>query len=137
MAKKSKTSKSSRGQRVASVNASPSHPRPHGLLVPVAPRPLWSLPPVLQIEDRRSFHFSPVRPAAALRRPASRLVARQPHKQWQPAQTRAVIAFDEPKLVSICARRTRRRETLFALRRTGKGARSKRRRNAFSSISCR
>lgn len=138
MAKSSKSKRSSPGQRVASVNASPSIPdRTHGLLVPVAPRPLRFLPPVLQIEDRRSFHFSPVRPAAALRRPAARLVARQPYRQWQPAQTRAVVAFQEPRLVSICERRRRRRETLFALKRTKKGAGSPRRRNAFSDISCR
>lgn len=42
----------------------------------------------------------------------------------------------EPSKVSICIRRKQRREVLHALRRTGKGSRSKRRYNATTNYSC-
>lgn len=46
------------------------------------------------------------------------------------------VRFASPDTVLVCARRHRRREVLFALRKTGKGARSKRRRNSYSNTRC-
>jgi len=47
------------------------------------------------------------------------------------------LAFQKPKGVTLCVRRQRRRETLFALKRTGKGSRAPhRRRNEWSSVKC-
>lgn len=46
------------------------------------------------------------------------------------------FAFAKPSNVAVCVRRHRRREVLFALRKTGKGSRSRRSRNAFSDVSC-
>lgn len=44
--------------------------------------------------------------------------------------------FGSPTTTSLCVKRRQRRESLFALRRTGKGARTPKRRNKWSSISC-
>lgn len=50
---------------------------------------------------------------------------------------RDVHKFAVPADVVICARRKERREVLFAYRRTGKGARSLKRRTPYSDFSCR
>lgn len=131
-----KSKSKSRPQRVANVNAT----RPRVLAVvrsPVVSLPPRPVLPVLAVEDRRQWHPAPFRPAAALQRSAARVVAKQPAHKWQPAQTKAILAFADPDKVSICARRSRRREVLFALKRTAKGSGSRRRRNEFSKISCR
>lgn len=44
--------------------------------------------------------------------------------------------FAVPARVSVCVRRSNRREVLFALNRTGKGARSRKRRNYWSDVQC-
>lgn len=130
-----KSKKSNRPQRDANVIA--TRPR----VLAVVRSPVVSLPrpvlPVLAIEDRRQWHPAPFRPAQALQRPAARVVARQKPNQWQPSQTKAILAFADPDKVAICARRSRRRQVLFAFKRTAKGAGSKRRRNEFSNVSCR
>lgn len=41
-----------------------------------------------------------------------------------------------PQRVALCVRRKERRETLFALGRTGSGARSRKHRNIFSDVRC-
>lgn len=44
--------------------------------------------------------------------------------------------FADVKRTTLCTKRKTRRETLFALKRTGRGARSPKRRNQWSSIKC-
>lgn len=46
------------------------------------------------------------------------------------------LAFKNSKKTLLCVRRSQRKEVLFALARTGKGSRSKRKHNRFSEISC-
>ena len=46
------------------------------------------------------------------------------------------IAFSNPNRVAICIRRKRRKEVLFALRKTGRGSRARRHYNAHSFVRC-
>lgn len=46
------------------------------------------------------------------------------------------LGFALPERVMRCVQRKERREVLFAKRKTGKGARSPKRRNYWSAISC-
>lgn len=52
------------------------------------------------------------------------------------ALLREVQSFQDPRRVMICVRRKSRREVLFAIRKTGKGARSRKRRNEWSNVKC-
>lgn len=91
------------------------------------------LPSLLPLEDRRSFYPERVRPALGLFSwSADPVVADRKSDMSLPFR----LAFREPKRVWICVRRKMRREALFALRRTGKGSRSRRRRRDFSDMRC-
>lgn len=98
---------------------------------PFTPLPLPSLPPVLtEVEDRRSFNpLGPARPAAASHRTASRTVS---------VTGRPIYAlnFHDPQRVALCVRRKRRRQVLFALKKTRKGSYGKKHRNFWSRIGC-
>jgi len=84
--------------------------------------------PWQEYEDRRRYHpEGRYRPPAAFLRSARALVAGPAHQ----------IGFRAPNRVLLCIRRKQRREVLHALKRTGKGARSPRRRNYWSDVSCR
>lgn len=92
------------------------------------------------IEDAR--HYSPerVRPAKGLSKGAARIIA-GPSRSLRSLSNKVfapdVFKFNKPHNVAVCVRRQRRKEVLFALKRNGKGSRSRRRRNAYSDISCR
>lgn len=47
-----------------------------------------------------------------------------------------VIAFQAPKQVTLCVRRRRRREVLFAIRKTRVGVNSPKHRNQWSKVKC-
>lgn len=47
------------------------------------------------------------------------------------------ISFAAPKAVAVCVRRKQRKEVLFAIRKTGKGARARRKLTRYSGVSCR
>ncbi|AZL82719.1 hypothetical protein [Apis mellifera associated microvirus 38] len=84
------------------------------------------------IEDRRTWHPSPYRPAASLITPNHNLKAK-PHRGLAVPYG---VNFGEPKPV-ICARRAIRKQVLFAKKKTGRGkARRRPRRNMFSSVGC-
>lgn len=54
------------------------------------------------------------------------------------SQTKAVIAFENPSQSSICQRRKKRREVLFALRKSGRAPSGRpRKRNWSTYVSCR
>lgn len=118
---------------------------------PVAPIRLPRLSRVPRVsltlyEDRRTFH-----PDGRLRRPfslpnsASRIVLKDKRNvvqqsgrsYFRPLGTKAVLAFAAPSRVATCVRRHRRREVLFARRRTGKGAHARKHFTDLSKISCR
>lgn len=102
--------------------------RPAPLLIPV---PFTQPQQVLEYGDRRLFRPDrSVRAPHSVTRAAARVQATHPG-------ARDGLRFSEPRLVALCVRRKQRREVLFAIRKTRKGAGSKKHRNFWSSISCR
>lgn len=87
-----------------------------------------------EIEDNRTWHPEGNRRPVGVT--ASR-AARSLSIVTNPGSTRSSIAFANPPQIPVCARRARRREVLFALNRTGRGAMSRKRRRTWrSDISC-
>lgn len=113
-----------------------TRPRLLPLPLPVRTLPGLDLRPV---EDRRTYHpLGRNRPALSISgRPHSlslpRSVARAPGF-FLPG---AVVFRDAPR-ISICVRRKRRKEVIFALGRNGRGGSFRKpRRNQFSDVECR
>lgn len=126
------------------------------LLVPMPSPPSSKVSPkkraVLASEDRRTFHPEKLnRPVLNVHgRPAAQVLADRPRSLKKPSarqqafrwgkdvasQTKAVLTFAQPSKVAVCVRRGVRREVLHALKRTGKGAGSSRRRSWTSKIGC-
>lgn len=95
------------------------------LPLPQNPYPQEVLP---YVGDRR-FYTPDVTtaPPRSVTRSASKVVAgKQP----------AALSFSDPKFVGICARRQIRKEVLHALKRTRKGAGSKKHFNFWSKVGC-
>ena len=92
---------------------------------------------ILQLEDRRQWHPSrtlrprPLPVTVGSMRRTDRLISAGP--------TLKSLNFEKPSNVAVCVRRKQRKEIMHALRATGKGAssRKKKRRNYWSSIGCR
>lgn len=144
---KSKNKKSYSLQKLSAI--------PKRIARPVGLPQLNRLPSVIlqTYEDRRTFHPEPyTRVAFALPRSAAQLVA-GPNRNVNNDKTHSGykgttaptgfssgvpsrVAFKVPNRVALCVRRSRRKEVLFALRRTGKGSHSSKRFNKYSSIGC-
>lgn len=95
------------------------------------------------VSDRRLYHpDKPFEAPYSVRRKYRRIVEDVRPKLARKSSgnagvRRSVLRFSVPRKVEMCVRRKRRREVLFALGRTGRGARRRhRRRNYYSSISC-
>jgi len=135
-------------------DASPiARPQPQNQTRPAGRSPSVNVTPstvdLRLISDRRTFHPEQTN-APVLKlggQPARLEVRNRPARnrtQWQKdkfgdtlrSQTKGAIAFAEPSLVTLCIRSKRRKETLFALKKTGKGARTKKRFNWTSKIGC-
>lgn len=117
-----------------------------------APKVTHTAPKLSQIEDRRTWHpQGKTRPARSFQSSQHKLkIATNRHTSprstnpvhLKKAAARAAalphrVQFDAPQKVLICVRRQQRKQVLFALRKTGKGARAKRHRQSyFSSIGC-
>lgn len=96
-------------------------------------------------DDRRGFHpdryyrplFSPVvRDRDVVEYPRHKRASVRASKAWSHFDVGA-IGVRNPRSVSLCVRRHRRREVLFAKRKTGKGSRRRqRRRNYWSDVKC-
>lgn len=87
--------------------------------------------------DRRERVFARARPQLSFNPAATRLNPDAFGRAVRSSLT-AGLRFAIPEQVGICHRRKSRREVLFALRRTGRGAGAKRRtRTRYSNISCR
>lgn len=123
----------SRGQRVNNYNAS----RPVTIrLTDPAIRPLSLLQ---QIEDRRTYHPDPYRPAALDYSPRHRLEvdSNTNNKQTSASAVPGGVQFQDAKHVMVCVRRKTRKEVMFALNRTGKGSgRGRRKRSMYSDVGC-
>lgn len=96
---------------------------------------------VLDTLDLRHYTFGQF--PSSVRKDARRIVPHDPNvnvyrgrrgKFTSPFSSH--MQFNVPRKVAICVRRKQRREVLFAFRKTGKGARSFRRRNQFSDVRC-
>lgn len=84
------------------------------------------------IEDLRTYH-----PLGSSRRPRS--VARASdgtHTLSDKRKPGDVLRFQVPERVVVCMRRAERREVLFASRKAGKGSKSRKTYNQYSTISC-
>lgn len=133
MARRNNRSSSSNGQRDLLNNPNTRsldalltfRPRP----VILAPVPVSTIRELGEVEDRRTFQPDrSTRPPRSTRPGAARLVA--------DPRSATTIRFADPRFVGLCERRSRRRQVLFALKRTKKGSGSRKRRNFWSSISC-
>lgn len=93
---------------------------------------------VLALEDRRLWAPLEETPRGLFHRSSRLVVTPYPNvnKSRAAVSPPAGVSFAVPREVAVCVRRKQRREVLFAKRRTGKGARARRRRNAWSDISC-
>lgn len=112
----------------ASAVASPQ-PLP-GLLRPIIPQPVVTVPLV----ERDERLYTPIRPLPprGLGGGPTRLTVRR-----SGSFARARIRFANPEAVDICRKRKDRREILFAFRKTKKGSASPRRKQKhYSGISC-
>lgn len=136
---------------LSSLLSPPSRPvRPDPVIVPT--RTAWR-----SIEDLRTYHpGGPYRSARTfMARPVqvtrlrndytpirSPRVVQSSVRYGRQLQTKAPVfarerlAFEMPKSVLVCARREMRREVLFAKRKTGRGAYTKKRRNQWSNVKC-
>ncbi|AZL82912.1 hypothetical protein [Apis mellifera associated microvirus 39] len=106
---------------------------------PTPPRSVRITP---EIEDRRTWHpdssYKPPRTLSG--RKAAILLPPNTPKRTQRARigSKAPLEFQAPRFVAVCIRRNQRREVLHALKKTGKGARSRKHRfNALSGVICR
>lgn len=96
--------------------------------------------PLSLIQDFRTFDFEPAtRPALSVfGTPARYSVggASRSSKARSRSLLPSMVSFADAQRVVVCVRRKTRRQVLFAKRRTGRGARSRKRRNFFSGIRC-
>lgn len=102
-----------------------------------------------ELEDRRLYYPDRARPARGLSKGATVIgISPVPQRSRNKGDRKSAakllsrvidtFKFSSPKSVALCVRRHKRREVLFALKRSGKGSRSRRRRrNEFSDVSCR
>lgn len=89
-------------------------------------RTVFGTPARLTVVDRNYTKTGPFSRASVVSAPAR-------------SQTKAALAFSTPGSVVVCVRRQRRREVMFALQKTGRGAGKQKRprRTELSKISCR
>lgn len=108
-----------------------------------AVRPIVSRP---LVSDRRLYH--PAKEVAPVYSPrkSQRRILEVPKNVSLPSRKKAAASkrsrgykftFAVPRAVELCVRRAKRRQVLFAMRRTGKGSRKlRRRRNYWSGVTC-
>lgn len=147
---KSKKPKSTRSTTVRTPRDHNSIATPVRAFMP-SPAPPLSVPKhkpksMIEVEDRRTFHFDPPgRPALKVTaRPAKMILSDKKKKQARvirphatgPLQTKAGRAFEAPKKVIVCVRRAIRRAVIMATLGGGKITRRKPRRTSTSDIRC-
>lgn len=96
------------------------------------------------LDDRRTYHpLGPQRPAVYSSGPQSDITLRDKSYGGRPrvpmsSGTKAAQVFGSPDATTICIRRHRRKEVLFAKRQAGRRGRKQRprRRNWHSNIGC-
>lgn len=101
----------------------------------------WPTTRLTEIQDFRSFDFSPGTRPAKLFSGSNASVGYVPNvnksTQGRKARTfNAQLAFNAPAETLVCVRRSRRKEVLFAKKKTGKGGQRKPRRTPWSQYKC-
>lgn len=91
-----------------------------------------------QVQDLRAFDFEPgTTPARSVSGSFASVGAVTPQKTNQaPSKVPYQVAFTAPGETLVCIRRKRRKEVLFAKRKTGKGGQKKPRWSKWSSYRC-
>lgn len=117
--------------------------RPSYVVQPIVHHTSPSASILSDIEDRRTYHpDGPARPARSLDRPTHTLTLPVHPKNVNKSRASSsslptTVQFEAPRKVLVCIRRAQRKQVLFALNKTGKGAKAKRHRRSFySSIRC-
>lgn len=108
-----------------------------------AARPIVSRP---LVSDRRLYHPAKVVAPVYSPRKSQRRIVEVPKNVSQARGKKAAVvkrargfkfSFAVPRKVELCVRRAKRRQVLFAMRRTGKGSRKvHRRRNYWTGVTC-
>lgn len=152
MARRNKNSNNRRSDETFDFSSEAAPAKPKKFKKTFAPKVTHTAPKLSEIEDRRTWHPSgKTRPARSLTRSQHQLkIATKRHtsprstdpvhKKIQRARDARLphrVQFDAPENVLVCIRRKQRKQVLFALRKTGKGARARRHRQSYySSIGC-
>lgn len=92
-----------------------------------------------EISDLRNFDFEPgTRPARLFSGSTASVTAESVTKKTERSRSRVPyqLAFSAPGETLVCVRRSRRREVLFAKKKTGKGGQRRPRRSAWSDYKC-
>lgn len=133
--------KRKRDERDLSTLNSVASPRLLSLPRLIQPTSLANFNHLRAIEDRRTYHPQKHRSAKSLDRSHHDLVTpvtRSGNKnkdRFAYLRLPSAVQFKAPKKVLICIRRKRRKEVLFAFKKT-KGGSRRHRRNYFSDIRC-
>lgn len=90
------------------------------------------------LDDLRAFDFEPdTRPARLLSGVTASVGATHaPKKNQAPSKVPYQIAFSAPAETLVCIRRKRRKEVLFAKRKTGRGGQRRARWSKWSNTKC-
>lgn len=101
---------------------------------------------VAALEDNRKYHPDPYKALGSVTRKARQIQVAKPrtvtvvsdkYRARFKFDVPAGVEFNIPRQVALCAKRHRRREVLFAKRRTGKGSRARTHKfNQYSTIRC-
>lgn len=111
-------------------------------LTPVLQHPVTPKTNLQPIQDRRTWHPDKHRSLQATDgrkhrlKVAARTLAGKAQLSRPQGHLTHRIGFEAPKKLLLCIRRARRRAVLFAMKKTGKGARSRKHRNQWSNIQC-
>jgi len=110
----------------------------HSLTLALRSRPNQPVTRLTTIEDLRTFDFEPATRPARLFSGSIATVGldgagrKKTKSNFQHAQ----IAFTAPRETLVCVRRSRRKEVLFAKKKTGKRGQRRPRRSKWSSYKC-
>ena len=133
----SKSKKTNKGGRVTPANA---NSRRYYSTQPELPLLLPRVVPLLEVEDRRTFHPELYkRPARSFFNSTHTIVARPLTQRMLKKGKNYIspgLAFQAPENVLVCHRRKTRTEVLHALGKGGRTGQKTPRRNHYSNVSC-
>lgn len=101
-------------------------------------RPVRVYADLSQVPTFATDAYEPVRPARLFSGVTATVGVADTPKKKRGARSRVPyqIAFNAPKETLVCVRRQRRKEVLFAKKKTGKGGQRKARWSSYSGVKC-